>query len=312
MAPFFSVVIPLYNKENYIVQTLNSLLAQSFGNFEVIVVNDGSTDRSEVKLFEIQDSRIRYFKTKNQGVSAARNLGIKNAQSEYICFLDADDIWQDNHLAVLYELISDFPQAGMYCNRYRIRISENKLKNPIFQGISNDYRGYINDYFYSSYINRVAYTSAISIKKEVFDVLGDFDVSISSGQDVDMWTRIALKYKVAISNQYTAVYNFQIEDSLSKTNILKKQLMDFSKFEKEEQQNPSLKKFLDLYRLEYAIAFYTFGKKEVAQKYLHRIAHENYPTKFKILFKLPSQWLRKLLGFKHYLKSKGIDFNIYN
>ena len=96
----FSVVIPLYNKENHIQKTLNCVLSQSFTNFEIIIINDGSTDNSLKKAEDIKDSRIFLYSIKNQGVSNARNYGIKKANSDYICFLDADDFWYNNHLSV--------------------------------------------------------------------------------------------------------------------------------------------------------------------------------------------------------------------
>lgn len=310
--PFFSIIISLYNKERFIQETLKSVLNQRFQNFEVIVVNDGSTDKSEQKVSEITDSRIRYFKTENRGVSAARNFGIQKSNADYICFLDADDYWFENHLDVLQNLILDFPEAGMYCSRYSVKISNSKIIKPIFQGIANDFSGYIEDYFYSSLINRVAWTSAIAIRKNIFDDAGMFDVNISSGQDVDMWTRIAINYKVAISNQTTAVYNFQIIGSLSKTNILHKKLMDFEKFSQDEKKNPSLKNFLDLYRIEYALAFYMNGKKDISKNLLKNVSKNALPVKVKILFSLPPFVLRKLLQLKHYLKRKGLDFTIYH
>ncbi|QYS89019.1 glycosyltransferase family 2 protein [Flavobacterium davisii] len=90
----FSVIIPLYNKENYIYNTLTSVIDQSYSNFEIIIVNDGSTDKSLEIIQNINDSRIRIFNQQNKGVSSARNLGIKNAKGTLIAFLDADDLWK--------------------------------------------------------------------------------------------------------------------------------------------------------------------------------------------------------------------------
>lgn len=310
--PFFSIIIPLYNKENFVLNTLKSVMNQNFQDFEVIVVDDGSTDKSAEKVRELDNPKINYFRIENQGVSNARNFGIQKSNADYICFLDADDYWFKNHLEVLHKLISDFPEAGMYCSRYSVKISDSKEIKPEFQGIDNNFRGYIDDYFYSSLVYRVAWTSAIVIKKIVFDNVGMFDVNISSGQDIDMWTRIALKHKTAISDSVTAVYNFQIEGSLSKTNILNKKLMDFEKFSKDEKKNTSLKKFLDLYRLEYAVAFYMNGRKDISKKYIENISNENIPTKVKMLLKSPPFVLRGLLNVKHFLKRKGFDFSIYH
>lgn len=309
---FFSIVIPLYNKENFIQDTLKSVLNQTFQDFEIIVVDDGSTDKSAEKVRELDNPKINYFRTENQGASKARNVGIQKANADYICFLDADDYWYPNHLDVLYNLILDFPEAGMYCSRYLTKVSDSKIIEPKFQGIDNDFKGYVDDYFYSSLVHRVACTIVVAIRKSVFDDVGMFDINISSGQDIDMWTRIVLKYKTAISDSVTAVYNFQIEGSLSKTNILHKKLMNFSKFSQDEKKNPSLKKFLDQYRTEYAIAFYMNGKKDTAKEFLKNVPKDSLSAKVKLLLCLPPFVLRQLLRFKHFLKKKGIDFTIYH
>src|SRR5690554_4515625 len=116
--PYFSIIIPLYNKENYIHKTLISVLNQTFNAYEVIVINDGSTDDSVKIVKQINDQRIKIVHQKNLGVSVARNKGIELAKTNYICFLDADDFWQPNHLQSFYDAIHKFPNAKMYCNRY--------------------------------------------------------------------------------------------------------------------------------------------------------------------------------------------------
>src|SRR5690554_5521626 len=94
----FSVVIPLYNKELSISNTIQSVLDQTFQNFEIVIVNDGSTDNSVKEVEKFDDKRIRLIHQENQGVSAARNRGIKEARYEWIAFLDGDDLWEKEHL----------------------------------------------------------------------------------------------------------------------------------------------------------------------------------------------------------------------
>ncbi|MCX6184716.1 MAG: glycosyltransferase family A protein, partial [Flavobacterium sp.] len=91
---FFSVIIPVYNKEQFLVHTINSVLNQSFTDFELLLIDDGSTDSSPALLNQFTDERIKLISQNNQGVSAARNLGIKEAKAPYIAFLDADDLWE--------------------------------------------------------------------------------------------------------------------------------------------------------------------------------------------------------------------------
>src|SRR5690554_857341 len=109
--PKFSVIIPLYNKEKDVLSTLQSLLAQSFSDFEALVINDGSTDRSWEVVSSLKDPRIRLFDKANEGVSLTRNYGVRHAGARYIAFLDADDYWYPNHLDNLNQLTRKFPDC---------------------------------------------------------------------------------------------------------------------------------------------------------------------------------------------------------
>lgn len=111
-----SVVIPLYNKEHTITRTLGTVLNQTYKDFEVVIINDGSTDNgvSVIQNFST-DSRIKIINQSNQGVSVARNEGVRNATYEYVAFLDGDDEWLPNYLSKMYEAIQKFPNAGLFC-----------------------------------------------------------------------------------------------------------------------------------------------------------------------------------------------------
>ena len=123
LTPFFSVVIPLFNKEKYIKATLDSVLKQTYANFEVIIINDGSSDNSIEVINEFDDERIKISSQENQGLSASRNKGIKIAIAEYIAFLDADDLWKEDYLEVMHQLIINntkhniFACSAAYCDR---------------------------------------------------------------------------------------------------------------------------------------------------------------------------------------------------
>ena len=126
MKPEISVIIPLYNKEKIIQQCVDSILTQSFQNFELIIVNDGSTDNSLKIIEEIQDSRIRIINQENGGQSKARNTGIKNANADWLYFIDADDMSTPGCLQHFYELIQLNPQIEMFCGE--VLMSNNKRK----------------------------------------------------------------------------------------------------------------------------------------------------------------------------------------
>lgn len=308
----FSIVIPLYNKANYIENTLKSVLNQTFTDYEIIVINDGSTDDSITKVLGFNDSRIQIYNQKNRGASVARNLGIEKAKYEYIAFLDADDLWMTNHLEILDSLIQNFPNAGIFASRYELVFNNGKNDIPNFKGISADYEGVIPDYFETSLPYPIATSSSIVIPKCVFEKTGYFKPSISSGQDVDMWIRIASKYPVAISNKVTAFYLHYIEDSLSKTPILDKKLNDFKDYKQEEESNPSLKKYLDTYRLEYALQYKIAGNDKKSKELFKNILKENIPFKTKLIYFLPRFVLIFLLKIKKFLRKQGFNFSIYN
>jgi glycosyltransferase involved in cell wall biosynthesis len=309
--PYFSVVITVFNKENYIQETIKSVLNQSFVDFEVIIVNDGSTDSSESKILEIQDKRIQYFYKNNEGAGSARNFGIEKSNCDYICFLDGDDIWKENHLEVLYKLINKFPNAGLYASRYHLIFKNNHIYTPIFDGIVDNYEGVISDYFLSSMNYPVATSSSIAVPRKVFESIGNFKTYISSGQDTDMWIRITVLLPIVISNQVTASYLHFIDDSLSKTNILTKKIKPFEEYKNWEDKNISLKKYLDKYRKEYALKYKMAGENNKAKELYNQTAKENIDNTFWVLFHLPTKVLKLLLNFKQYLRSLGIDFNVY-
>ena len=124
MSNFVSVVIPLCNKESYIRRALNSIVNQSFQDFEVIIVDDGSTDKGAEVVRGFDDPRIRLIQQENSGTFTARNRGIKAARGDLIAFLDADDEWKPEHLEVLLRLQEKYPRHRGICNC----ISENTSK----------------------------------------------------------------------------------------------------------------------------------------------------------------------------------------
>ena len=139
----FSVIIPLYNKEAYIEQTLGSVLAQTYPFFEVIIVDDGSSDASLQIVNRITDSRIRVISQVNSGVATARNRGVKEAKENYVAFMDADDFWAPNYLERIVFLISTCPDAGIFACRYVEMMNGNRKAVSIDLETTFEY-GYIS------------------------------------------------------------------------------------------------------------------------------------------------------------------------
>ncbi|WP_461491854.1 glycosyltransferase family 2 protein [Pontibacter sp. HJ8] len=206
----FSIVIPLYNKEICIADTLHSVFSQTYGDFEVLVVNDGSTDQSLSVVQRFKDPRLKIFSKENGGVSTARNYGIERAQYNHVAFLDADDGWDSNYLAEMHKLIERYPECGMYNCAYR-RVKKNK----IYTESPNIPEGLIENYFKTTLTlnDMISWTSATIIKKDVIKKTGGFPVGMVSGEDCFMWCKIAINYPVAFSHKIMATYNMMLSDA---------------------------------------------------------------------------------------------------
>lgn len=209
MKPLVSIVIPLYNKGPYIKRTLRSVLSQTIKVFEVIVVDDGSTDEGPDIVESFDDARIRLIRQENAGVSVARNKGIKEAKADYIAFLDADDEWKPTYLETVFRLRAKYPEAGIYAAAYCI--SRNKIiKIPNFKGIPpSPWEGIIPRYFLSATEYTPVTSSTACIPKKIFTEIGGFQTGVKWGEDLDMWGRVALKYPIAFSWDIGAIYHFE-------------------------------------------------------------------------------------------------------
>lgn len=315
MQPFFSIIIPLYNKENAIEKTLKSVFDQSLADYEVIVINDGSTDKSEQKVNTFFDERLRLFSTENKGVSQARNLGIDKSKGKIVAFLDADDYWFPTHLESLYQLHKNFPEAGLLATNYQFYFSNKKIIQPIFDTIPNQkWSGIVPDLFATSMKFRLAWTSAVAVKKEIFETVGTFDenITLGAGEDTDMWIRIALKFPVAFDNEVTVYYQMATENRISLNKTLERSFSKLNKFTEEEKTNNSLKKYLDLYRSEYALKHKLAGDLKTFRFYEEAISLENLHWKTRLLLKLPAYLLRIVYYFKKKLEQFSIQTNAYN
>jgi glycosyltransferase involved in cell wall biosynthesis len=205
----FSIIIPLYNKQNYIVKTLESVLSQSYKDFEVIVVNDGSSDNSLQEALSVSDSRIRVINKENGGVSSARNLGIHEAKNEWICFLDADDIMYPNCLEEYFCLHTEFPNISVLCASVDISIKQYPSL-PKRYIVSNYYKANI----YSEMRTGMSLlcTDCICIHKTCFESVGLFNPRFTHGEDLNLWDRLQAKYKFAKSEVSVAYYDMSAEN----------------------------------------------------------------------------------------------------
>lgn len=205
--PKISIVIPLYNKAAYIARALDSVLAQTVQDFEVIVVGGKSNDGGEAIVRSYNDSRIHLIDEEGVGVSAARNQGVDAARAEFVAFLDADDEWLPQFLETILSLRERYPEAGLYGTGYRT-VNEN---GPIYDCVYNEKQGpqIISNYFATK--NKFSWmlilTSGMAIPKAIFNNVGGFPVGCQQNEDRAVRGKIALNNKVAYMPNICAIYH---------------------------------------------------------------------------------------------------------
>ncbi len=203
----FSVIIPLYNKEAEIERTLRSVLAQSVLPHEIVVVDDGSTDRSAAIVESIGSPLIKLVRQANAGECAARNTAMSKAEGTHYALVDADDVWKPNFLEEMKALIEEFPECGLYCSAFDIINTDGRHPSN-----SPTWRGVVSNFFEESMTRYVAIPSASVIPAEVVARVGGFPEGMKLGGDQFMWVKIAREYAVAytplrLTDYYMAASN---------------------------------------------------------------------------------------------------------
>lgn len=205
-----SVVIPLYNKEKQIGNTLRSVFNQTYQDFEIVVVNDGSTDNSVAEVEKFQDSRIRLISQPNSGVSIARNRGIQESKGEYVALLDGDDEWKSDCLKTQYELTQKYHDCDVFTVNYEFHdINSGKDTNTIIKKLPFEGSdGVLENYFEVASCSHPPICSiSIMARKGVFESIGGFPLGIRSGEDLLTWARLACRYKIAYCKTPLAIFN---------------------------------------------------------------------------------------------------------
>jgi glycosyltransferase involved in cell wall biosynthesis len=190
MCQLVTVVIPAYNAEVFIAQTIKSVIVQTYPHWELIVVDDGSTDNTANIVSSFNDSRIRYIYQENRGLGEARNTGIHAAQSEIIAFLDADDVWDLKFLEKMVGLLNQHPQAAaVYCGFQYINSQGQSVGNPRLQVVPLDI-------FHKTLIHKGNWLvpCAVVLRKKLVEEVGLFDGELWGVEDTDMWIRLSARY----------------------------------------------------------------------------------------------------------------------
>jgi glycosyltransferase involved in cell wall biosynthesis len=308
---FFTVIIPLYNKEKYIENAIKSVLNQTFTDFNLVIVNDCSTDKSvEIASKYISDTVEIIHHKKNAGLAAARNTGIKNSNSNYITYLDADDLWKPTFLESIFQLIQNFPEARIFGTNYE-EIWDDVIKNPHNGSkiLPIDFTGYIN--FFKINLKQGIYThGSVCFHKEVFEKIGYYNEDIGFSEDLDFNIRANYNFKLAYDNSVQMRYFMQTENQLTQSSLLNKTIPDFDTYENWAKTNSDLKKYLDFER-------YVLGKRLKKnndlrwKKMIATIDSRNLNWKQNVLLKMPRFGLNLLEKLKLFLLKLGIKTSTY-
>lgn len=303
----FSVIMPLFNKAPYVAKAIRSVLEQTFKDYEMIIVDDGSKDDSaKVAASSIEGhSNCRLIKQDNTGVSVARNNGVELSQSDYLCFLDADDWWAPTFLEEMSRLIEEFPDAGIYGVNYTI-VNETKHKTRVADiGVESGFeKGYINYCrAYASTMYMPLWTGAVCIPRMVFSEMQGFPQGIKLGEDFLLWIHIALNYKVVFLNKPLSYYNQDVDAANRGIGQLRRpeehMLWNLGDLEVLEETNDDYKQLIDRLRIYGLFPYYLSNEhRKYARAQLNKINWEKQPNNLRRLYKYPVFVLKMDYFFK--------------
>lgn len=206
--PRFSIVTPLYNKARAVGRAIESALAQDYVDFELIVIDDGSTDDSLARARAYADSRIIIVEQTNRGAAAARNHGVRLARATHIAFLDADDAWLPRFLSAINDLIERFPAAGAYATGYFIKNPGRAIRPAGFRHVPREPGGgLIESYFRAiAHGSNPVWSSAVCLPRATLQRVGGFPEGVRLYEDLHLWSRIALDCRIAYCPQPLSIY----------------------------------------------------------------------------------------------------------
>ncbi|MDO6444981.1 glycosyltransferase family 2 protein [Colwellia sp. 1_MG-2023] len=242
-----SIIIPVYNAENFIVETINSIINQSFNDYEIIFIDDCSTDGSKAKIAPYLTDNIHYFceEQNTGGPSKPRNTGIKKSQGKYIMFFDSDDLMLPNKLVETFNALEENKYAGLLCTNFQSIDKDSNIISSDFLSEYQSFRGGLvplkgnlfslkSNFAYSSLLKaNFIGTSSVTIPKTVLDGLNGFDETLTNGDDLDMWYQITHKLDILFISHPLHQYRIQpnsisfrggVKNSLNRIVVLKKQL----------------------------------------------------------------------------------------
>jgi len=317
-----SIIIPTYNSAQYICEAIESVLNQTYKDFEIIVVDDGSTDNTK-EVIKPYLNKMKYIYQQNSGPSAARNRGIQEAKGEYIAFLDADDIWLPQKLELQIKFMEKEKEVGLIFsdmvlfNEKEI-IKNSFLKEKLFfnklsiKSLSSTEKVIYDNVFNALLQENFIPTNTVIVKKECFNKVGFFDETLFSVEDRDMWLRIGLFYDIGFINFPLVLTRFH-ETNISGNQelALKSRLKVMKKFLNYSnlpiKSKKIIKQTINKIYFDLGYLYFTYEKFPLSRIYFRKFLKEN-PFIFKpwiyiLLSVLPTSAIRKLKNLKEKIKS---------
>jgi len=312
--PFISVIIPLYNKEMFIEATLLSVLNQTFSDYEIIIINDGSTDDSVRNATKTLRGYNNYniITQENKGLSATRNIGISHAKGEIIALLDADDLWDKRYLEEIKKLCLKYPEAALFGTDYFEKYTDSNVLEPaknIFKNLRNT-SFLANDFFKLSLFQSIITNSSFCLKKTVFEDI-TFNETIDFAEDIEFFIKSNLRYKLAYSYKPLAIVHFDIPNQMTKAGFKGKKLPNFDQFEEHTDRHPTLKKYLDINRYYLIILCRISNDQQNLNLLKKQLDVSNLKFRQRILLNAPLIILKSLRYIKKRLLKKNIRLTSY-
>jgi len=270
-----SVVIPLYNKAGQIVRTLESVRAQTVRDFELIVVDDGSTDDGAARVEAFGDPRVRLVRQPNGGVSSARNLGVELSRCPLVAFLDADDTWYPDHLERLWRLRLEYPQAVGWAANYEV-VGADGHRTP---GVSSETAARVvltpENYFRIALQGSPVCSSAVMVDKAALARVGGFPVGVRLGEDLDTWIRLLFTGAIVFDPRPGACYHADGDDRALKCHAPPVRYRFFDTDEAWRRQHPEagqvgadMEEFHNFFRISHAHHQIKYGDKAAGRAVL--------------------------------------------
>lgn len=306
----FSVVIPLYNKESYVLKTLESVFFQTYTDFEIIVIDDASTDNSLELVKQLEDTRIQIIEhEKNLGLSATRNTGIKAAKNDYVAFLDADDCWHSNFLERIVMLVKKFPQQKVFATYYEENFN-GKILYPKTK-IPKEKKGrafVVSNFFELNTGGLILTQSCLVVHRSALENLKGYDSSVTFAEDVDFYTRCFSNYNLAYFYEVCHTQHTTINNSLTQSSTSDKTYPDLKK-------HIGISKSIDKYIYFYMYCFCQRLKLEGSKNEVNNLKNQinlNYLNPLQLLLiSLPRPAYKLVIFFKKRFWSRGVQITSY-